>query len=51
MNKYKVVMRSWGGTEKDMLTELSYQEAYAICEYYGWEIDNGYIWDLVIDEM
>ena len=51
MTKYKVVKASWGGTEIDMYTELSYQEALEICEGYGWEIDEGYIWDLVIEEM
>ena len=51
MNNYKVVMSSWGGTKKDLCTDITYEEALEICENYGWEIDEGYVWDLEIDEM
>ena len=53
MKKYKVVMKSWGGTERDMYTNLTYAEALEICDSYGWEFsyDDGYVWDLAIEEV
>lgn len=53
MKQYKVVMKSWGGTKHDMYTNLSYEEAYEICECFGWECDpfGGYVWDLEIEEV
>lgn len=50
---YKIIMRSWGGTRRDLMTGLSLKEATEICESYGWEYDadGGYIWDLEIEEM
>ena len=53
MTKYKVIMKSWGGTVRDMYTNLTYQEAHEICEDYGWEVapDGGYVWDLDIEEV
>ena len=49
---FKIVMSSWGGTRRDMFTDLTYEEAYAICESYGWQAspDGGYVWDLEIEE-
>ena len=49
---FKIVMTSWGGTRCDMFTDLSYEEAYGICESYGWQAspDGGYVWDLEIEE-
>ena len=49
---YKIVMKSWGGTQQDMYTGLSYANAVDICEDYGWEVapDGGYVWDLEIEE-
>lgn len=49
---YKIVMKSWGGTRRDYMTGLSYEEAREICESYGWEVspDGGYVWDLEIEE-
>ena len=50
---YKIVMKSWGGTKKDMYTDLTEEEAIEICEGYGWEVapDGGYVWDLEVEEM
>ena len=50
---FKIVMSSWGGTRRDMFTALSYEEAYGICESYGWRAspDGGYVWDLEIEEL
>lgn len=52
MAKYKVIMKSWGGTVRDLCTNLSYEEALDICEGYGWQFDpdGGYVWDLEIEE-
>ena len=49
---YKIVMTSWGGTRCDMFTDLSYEEAYELCESYGWQAspNGGYVWDLEIEE-
>ena len=49
---YKVVMCSMGGTRQDMYTGLSYDEAFDICENFGWIAcpDGGYVWDLDIVE-
>ena len=51
-HRYKIVMTSWGGTHCDMFTDLSYEEAYEICESYGWQAspNDGYVWDLEIEE-
>lgn len=50
---FKIVMTSLGGTKRDMYTDLTYEEAYAICEDFGWEADptGGYVWDLEIEEI
>lgn len=50
MQKYKVVMCSWGGTEKDYMTGLTYEEAWGVCKDYNWYMDTGYVWDLEIVE-
>ena len=47
---YKIVAKSWGGTVVDMYIKLSYEQAYEICEGLDWEYDNGYVWDLEIEE-
>jgi len=47
---YKVVMKSWGGTKEDFVTELTLEEAEEICELNNWQFDTGYIWDLDIEE-
>ena len=49
---YKIIMTSWGGTRRDMFTDLSYEDALSICEGYGWTVapDGGYEWDLEIEE-
>lgn len=53
MKKYKVVMRS-GSVKRDLYTQLTHEEAYEICEYYGWEFapdgPGGFVWDLEIEE-
>jgi len=51
MKTYKVVM-STGRIEKDMYTNLTEDDAIAICENYGWEVapDGGFVWDLSIEE-
>lgn len=53
MKNYKVIMSSWGGTKRDMYTNLTHAEALEICEDYGWRVapDSGYVWDLEIEEM
>ena len=50
---YKIVMTSMGGTRVDMFTDLTYDNAVAICEDYGWVAcpDDGYVWDLEIEEV
>jgi len=50
MQKYKVVMTSMGGTWKDYVTDLTWDEAQDICERNNWVMDLGYIWDLDIVE-
>lgn len=53
MKKYKIVMKSWGGVQRDMFVGLSEVEAIEICEDYSWQAapDGGYVWDLEIEEM
>ena len=50
---YKVIM-SAGRVTKDMYTDLTWNDAQEICEYYGWEVspdgDGGFVWDLDIVE-
>ena len=50
---YKIVMVSWGGIRHDMFTDLTYQNAFELCEDYNWVAcpDGGYEWDLEIEEM
>lgn len=49
---FKIIMKSMGGTRRDMFTGLDYKTAKSICEDYGWEVapDGGYVWDLEIEE-
>jgi hypothetical protein len=49
---FKVIRYSLGGTVRDMYTGLTYDDAYAICEDFGWSVcpDGGYEWDLDIEE-
>lgn len=49
---YKIIMYSMGGTKMTMYTGLTYDEAFEICDGYGWQadLDNGYVWDLDIEE-
>ena len=47
---YRVMIVSWGGTEKTYLNGLTYQEARQFCEHHDWQLDLGYIWDLDIKE-
>lgn len=53
MKKYKVVMRS-GSVKHDLCTGISHEEAFEICEDYGWEYTpdgpGGFVWDLEIEE-
>lgn len=51
--QYKVVMKSWGGTKRNMYINLTHAHALEICEDYGWQVapDGGYVWDLEIEEM
>ena len=50
---YKIVMTSWGGIRHDMFTDLTYQDAFELCESYNWVAcpDGGYEWDFEIEEM
>lgn len=48
---FKIIMRSWGGTEETLYESLTYDQAFAICEAKGWVEDTGYIWDLIIEPM
>ena len=48
--KYKVVMNSMGGTRRDYVTDLTWDEAYDICCDHNWQYDAGYVWDLDIVE-
>ena len=48
--KYRIVMKSWGGTKKVMFENLEKEEALDICRDYGWKVDLGYVWDLEIEE-
>lgn len=50
MKKYKVIMSSGGGTVRDYITGLTYEEAYQTCEDNNWIVDLGFIWDLYIEE-
>ncbi len=50
MKKYKIIMKSWGGTSIEMMSDLTFREAYDICENLNWQYDAGYIWDLEIEE-
>ena len=47
---YKVVKSSWGGVKMDVLTGLSHEDALRFCEENGWVLDEGYVWDLSIEE-
>lgn len=47
---YRVMIVSWGGTEKTYLKGLTYQEARQFCEDNDWQLDLGCIWDLDIKE-
>ena len=47
---YRIVKVSWGGTKRPVYTGLSYKDANAICEQYGWQLNEGYVWDLEIEE-
>lgn len=49
---FRVVMKA-GSVSSEMCSNLFYEEAVAICEYYGWQIspDGGFVWDLEIEEM
>ena len=51
MKKYKIMMKSWCGTSVEMITGLTFREAYAICENLNWVYDTGYVWDLEIEEV
>lgn len=50
---YKIVMTSWGGTRRDMFTDLTYENALELCESYDYVVcsDGGYEWELEIEEM
>lgn len=50
MDKFKIIAESWGGTRRDYMTGLSHEEALDVCEDMNWQLDTGYIWDLVIEE-
>lgn len=56
MAKFKVVMKSWGGTRRTLMTGLTEKEAFDFCEENHWEWDSpydgdgGYIWDLEVIE-
>lgn len=49
---FRVVMKA-GSVSSEMYSNLFYEEAVEICEYYGWQIspDGGFAWDLEIEEM
>lgn len=53
MKKYKVIMRS-GTVKRDLFVQRTHEEAYEICEDYGWEFapdgEGGFVWDLEIEE-
>ena len=50
--KFKVIMSSWGGTERILTDNLTYKEAEELCDQYNWQFDDGgYIWDLYVEEM
>lgn len=48
--KYDVIMKSWGGTERVLMQDVTLEEATEFCEDHNWEWDTGYIWDLAIQE-
>lgn len=50
MTKYKVIATSLGGTVREILNDLSYEEALDFCRAERWVMDRGYIWDLDIEE-
>ena len=47
---FRIMLESMGGTRRKYLSGLSFEEAYKICEDLKWELDTGYVWDLVIEE-
>lgn len=50
--EYVITMSSGGGTVRDFMTLPSFQEAFEICEGYGWAFmdENEFEWELEIDE-
>ena len=49
--KYKVMLNSWGGTQHEYASGLTYRDAERMCEDMHWVLDEGgYIWDLTIEE-
>lgn len=48
---FSVVMKA-GSVSSEMYSNLSYEEAVEICEYYEWQVspDGGFVWDLEIEE-
>ena len=47
---YKVIMRG-GSVKHDVMTDVSYEEALWFCEHENWIHDEGFVWDLEIEEM
>lgn len=50
---YKICVESMGGTRRDLVELMTYNEALEFCESNNWVfcMDGGYIWDLIIEEM
>ena len=50
---YRIVLTG-GSVKKPMYDGLTYEDALAICEDYGWSVQIngvGYEWDMEIEEM
>ena len=47
---YRIMMCSDGGIRKPMYENLTEEAAYDICRDYGWQVDQGYVWRLEIEE-
>ena len=47
---FRIMLVSGGGTRREYIGGLNFEDAYHICENNQWEIDLGYIWDMEIEE-
>ena len=47
---FRIMLVSGGGTRREYMRGLNFEVAYQICEDNRWELDDGFVWDLEIEE-